>query len=53
MKKIITGFTVGISATIALIYLSGYGYIFKAIGINLKKDLLLHLLMMKRSFLPG
>lgn len=37
MKKIITGFTVGISATIALIYLSGYGYIFKAIGINLKK----------------
>lgn len=30
-------FVAGISATVALIYLSGYGYIFKAIGINLKK----------------
>ncbi|SUX44215.1 Uncharacterised protein [Chryseobacterium indoltheticum] len=37
MKKLLTGLTVGISAITALIYLSGYGYIFKAIGINLKK----------------
>jgi len=37
MKKLLTGLTVGISAITALIYLSGYGYIFKAIGINLQK----------------
>lgn len=37
MKKVLTGLTVWISAIIALICLSGYGYIFKAIGINLKK----------------
>ena len=37
MKKVLTGLAVGISAIIALICLSGYGYIFKAILINLKK----------------
>ncbi|MFL9832621.1 serine hydrolase domain-containing protein [Chryseobacterium terrae] len=37
MKKILISISLGISSIIALIYLSGYGYIFKAIGINLKK----------------
>ncbi|MCY0970486.1 serine hydrolase domain-containing protein [Chryseobacterium wangxinyae] len=37
MKKILTAFIAGTSATIALIYLAGYGYIFKAVAMNLKK----------------
>lgn len=36
-KKFFTAFMVGTSAMVAAIYLSGYGYIFKAIGANLKK----------------
>lgn len=37
MNKKWAFFITGTSAIISLIYLSGYGYIFKAIGINLKK----------------
>ncbi len=37
MKKVLTAFIAGTSATIALIYLAGYGYIFKAVAMNLKK----------------
>lgn len=37
MKKILSVFIAGTSALAAVIYLSGYGYIFKAIAINLKK----------------
>lgn len=37
MKKLLTASIAGISATIAIICLSGYGYIFKAFAINLKK----------------
>ncbi len=37
MKKILAVFLAAVSAIAAAIYLSGYSYIFKAIGINLKK----------------
>lgn len=37
MKKILAAFLAGASATVAIIYLSGYEYIFKAVAINLKK----------------
>jgi len=37
MKKVLTAFVAGTSAIAAVIYFSGYGYIFKAIRINLKK----------------
>lgn len=37
MKKILSALVAGISATAAVIYLSGYVYIFKAMAINLKK----------------
>lgn len=37
MKKLLSAVVAGTSAIAAVIYLSGYGYIFKAIGINLKK----------------
>lgn len=37
MKKVLTAFLAGTSAVAAVIYLSGYGYIFKAVAINLKK----------------
>ncbi|KQM37681.1 serine hydrolase domain-containing protein [Chryseobacterium sp. Leaf201] len=37
MKKILPVFIAGTSALAAVIYLSGYGYIFKAIAVNLKK----------------
>lgn len=37
MNKKWTFFIAGTSAIVSLIYLSGYGYIFKAIGLNLKK----------------
>lgn len=37
MKKILSSFIAGASAVVAVIYLSGYGYIFKAAAINLKK----------------
>ncbi|KQK24863.1 hypothetical protein AR438_14360 [Chryseobacterium aquaticum] len=37
MKKVLAAFLAGTSATVAIIYLSGYEYIFKAIAINLKK----------------
>jgi len=37
MKKIISIFIAGTTAIAAGIYLSGYGYIFKALAINLKK----------------
>ncbi|WP_170828399.1 serine hydrolase domain-containing protein [Chryseobacterium soldanellicola] len=37
MKKILTTFIAGTSALAAVIYLSGYGYIFKALAVNLKK----------------
>ncbi len=37
MKKILSAVVAGTSAIAAVIYLSGYGYIFRAIGINLKK----------------
>ncbi|WP_034761016.1 serine hydrolase domain-containing protein [Chryseobacterium gregarium] len=37
MKKIVSAIIAGISAFAAVIYLKGYGYIFKAVAINLKK----------------
>jgi len=37
MKKMLAVFVAGTSAIAAAIYLSGYGYIFKAVAINLKK----------------
>lgn len=37
MKKTLSVFIAGTSALAAVIYLSGYGYIFKAIAVNLKK----------------
>jgi CubicO group peptidase (beta-lactamase class C family) len=37
MRKILTAFALGTSAVAAAIYLSGYGYIFKAAALNLKK----------------
>jgi CubicO group peptidase (beta-lactamase class C family) len=37
MKKVLAAFVAGTSAIAAVIYLSGYGYIFKAVAINLKK----------------
>jgi CubicO group peptidase (beta-lactamase class C family) len=37
MKKIFTAFVAGTSAIVAAIYLSGYGYIFKAAALNVKK----------------
>ncbi|WP_294296595.1 serine hydrolase [uncultured Chryseobacterium sp.] len=37
MKKILAALAVGTSAVAAAIYLSGYGYIFKAAALNLKK----------------
>lgn len=37
MKKVLTAFATGISGAIVLILVSGYGYIFKAIAMNLKK----------------
>jgi len=37
MRKIMTAFFTGLSAAAAIIYLSGYGYIFKALATNLKK----------------
>lgn len=37
MKKLLTAFATGISGAVALILISGYGYIFKAIAMNLKK----------------
>ncbi|MCX8523877.1 beta-lactamase family protein [Chryseobacterium formosus] len=37
MKKVFLGIIAGSTAIAGIIYLSGYGYIFKAIGINLKK----------------
>jgi len=37
MRKIITALALGTSAAAAAIYLSGYGYIFKAAALNLKK----------------
>ena len=37
MKKVWAAFLAGTSATVAIIYLSGYEYIFKAVAINLKK----------------
>ncbi|KMQ68944.1 hypothetical protein ACM39_06590 [Chryseobacterium sp. FH2] len=37
MKKVLSVFIAGTSAIAALIYFSGYGYIFKAVAINLKK----------------
>ncbi|MCU7619349.1 beta-lactamase family protein [Chryseobacterium sp. PBS4-4] len=40
MKKALAVFVAGTSAIAAAIYLSGYGYIFKAIAINLKKGAL-------------
>ena len=40
MKKVWTVVTVGISSAVAAIYILGYGYIFKAVAINLKKGAL-------------
>lgn len=37
MKKVLAAFLAGTSAVVAAIYFSGYGYIFKAVAINLKK----------------
>lgn len=37
MKKLLTAFATGISGAVALILISGYGYIFKAIAMNLKR----------------
>ncbi|WP_294288823.1 serine hydrolase [uncultured Chryseobacterium sp.] len=37
MRKILTAFALGASAAAAAIYLAGYGYIFKAVALNLKK----------------
>lgn len=37
MKKLLAASLVGISAGIAVVFISGYGYIFKALAINLKK----------------
>ncbi len=37
MRKTLSVFIAGTSALAAVIYLSGYGYIFKAIAVNLKK----------------
>ncbi|MBW7674325.1 serine hydrolase domain-containing protein [Chryseobacterium chendengshani] len=37
MKKLISTLIAGTAATAAVIYFSGYGYIFKALAINLKK----------------
>ncbi|WP_295222497.1 serine hydrolase [uncultured Chryseobacterium sp.] len=37
MKKILTAFALGTSAAAAAICLAGYGYIFKAVALNLKK----------------
>jgi CubicO group peptidase (beta-lactamase class C family) len=37
MKRLLAFFIAGTSALAAAIYLSGYGYIFKAVAINLKK----------------
>ncbi len=37
MRKILTAFALGASAAAAVIYLAGYGYIFKAAALNLKK----------------
>jgi CubicO group peptidase (beta-lactamase class C family) len=37
MKKVLAAFLAGTSAVVAAIYLSGYGYIFKAVAVNLKK----------------
>lgn len=37
MKKVWVAFLAGTSAVVAAIYLSGYGYVFKAVALNLKK----------------
>lgn len=37
MKKVLAAFLAGASVAVAIIYLSGYEYIFKAVAINLKK----------------
>ncbi|WP_428070918.1 serine hydrolase domain-containing protein [Chryseobacterium gambrini] len=37
MRKLLTAGIAGISAFVAVVFLSGYGYIFKALAINLKK----------------
>jgi len=37
MKKVLTAFATGISGAVVLILVSGYGYVFKAIAMNLKK----------------
>lgn len=37
MKKILASFIIGTSAAVTVIHLFGYGYIFKALAINLKK----------------
>lgn len=37
MRKILTAFALGTSAAAAIVYLAGYGYIFKAAALNLKK----------------